>query len=109
MQLLSLIGHLVPGVGGWGFRRRLERPWLAVEGPAVLVVMVLPPTSPSLSHPTQVTTYLHKDYNNLWIIKKHNTNSGNAVGNGYSYVIAYSEPSLSFRMLPREWHWDGLS
>ncbi|XP_058423418.1 protein O-mannosyl-transferase 2 isoform X1 [Diceros bicornis minor] len=23
----------------------------------------------------QVTTYLHKDYNNLWIIKKHNTNS----------------------------------
>ncbi|KAB0389925.1 hypothetical protein E2I00_018449, partial [Balaenoptera physalus] len=22
-----------------------------------------------------VTTYLHKDYNNLWIIKKHNTNS----------------------------------
>lgn len=23
----------------------------------------------------QVTTYLHKDYNNLWIIKKHNTNA----------------------------------
>ncbi|KAM4852878.1 protein O-mannosyl-transferase 2 isoform 1-T1 [Thomomys bottae] len=23
----------------------------------------------------QVTTYLHKDYNNMWIIKKHNTNS----------------------------------
>uniref|UniRef100_A0AC11AVP9 Protein O-mannosyltransferase 2 n=1 Tax=Ovis aries TaxID=9940 RepID=A0AC11AVP9_SHEEP len=23
----------------------------------------------------QVTTYLHKDYNNLWIIKKHNSNS----------------------------------
>nr|XP_023402180.1 protein O-mannosyl-transferase 2 isoform X4 [Loxodonta africana] len=23
----------------------------------------------------QVTTYLHKDYNNLWIVKKHNTNS----------------------------------
>ncbi|XP_062037611.1 protein O-mannosyl-transferase 2 isoform X5 [Lepus europaeus] len=23
----------------------------------------------------QVTTYLHKDYNNLWIIKKHNTDS----------------------------------
>ncbi|CAO2587023.1 Protein O-mannosyl-transferase 2 [Lemmus lemmus] len=23
----------------------------------------------------QVTTYLHKDYNNLWIIKKHNTNT----------------------------------
>ncbi|XP_020036549.1 protein O-mannosyl-transferase 2 [Castor canadensis] len=23
----------------------------------------------------QVTTYLHKDYNNLWIIKKHNANS----------------------------------
>nr|XP_031309979.1 protein O-mannosyl-transferase 2 isoform X1 [Camelus dromedarius] len=23
----------------------------------------------------QVTTYLHKDYNNLWIIKKHSTNS----------------------------------
>ncbi|XP_066129270.1 protein O-mannosyl-transferase 2 isoform X3 [Saccopteryx bilineata] len=23
----------------------------------------------------QVTTYLHKDYNNLWIIKKHNTSS----------------------------------
>ncbi|OBS79041.1 hypothetical protein A6R68_18580 [Neotoma lepida] len=23
----------------------------------------------------QVTTYLHKDYNNLWIVKKHNTNT----------------------------------
>ncbi|XP_012872937.1 PREDICTED: protein O-mannosyl-transferase 2 [Dipodomys ordii] len=27
------------------------------------------------AHQQQVTTYLHKDYNNMWIIKKHNTNS----------------------------------
>ncbi|XP_025775153.1 LOW QUALITY PROTEIN: protein O-mannosyl-transferase 2 [Puma concolor] len=30
----------------------------------------------------QVTTYLHKDYNNLWIIKKHNTNAGLCVLDG---------------------------
>lgn len=54
--------------------------WLVVL--IVMVSFLLLPHPPHPAPPfTQVTTYLHKDYNNLWIIKKQNTDSGNVVGN----------------------------
>lgn len=47
--------------------------------------------------PPQVTTYLHKDYNNLWIIKKHDTNAGNVLGTSASRSSTYSEPVTTER------------
>ena len=81
-----------------GVSERLKQYWFAVGaglfvlGLVVLIVMVFsfprPPPSPTLP---QVTTYLHKDYNNLWIVKKHNVNSGNVAGNWCCLLL----PTLS--------------
>lgn len=80
--LLSPAGRLGPRVRG-RVSERLRQCWSAVGaavlvlGLPVLIVTVFsfpPPPAP------QVTTYLHKDYNNLWIVKKHNVNSGNVAG-----------------------------
>ena len=84
---------MAPRVGGWGFWESPEQSWLAADCPVADCAdgdALLPPTSSSFPHPAQVTTYLHKDYNNLWIIKKHNSNSGNAAENWcffYCYLL----------------------
>lgn len=81
-------GNMAPRVGGWGFWESPEQSWLTADCPVADCAdgnTLLPPTSPSFPYPTQVTTYLHKDYNNLWIIKKHNSNSGNAAENWCFY------------------------